>query len=292
MNPPFLRGDSFIRRNHVMEERSCRILAEGQVYIEYGPAAMKVLAYANGEPLTELCCRAVHVIHRALEEISASGPLLRRYSGEIDPTRLSGLPRIMYDAVARTEEPTLTPMAAVAGTVADAVADWLFSCGATVAAANNGGDIALRLAPGNSIRLRTVRSLLTGTASDPIVLRAEDGIGGICTSGLGGRSFTRGVVESLSVFSSRASQADALATHLANCSYIPSERVASTLAKNLDPSTDIPELSVVTAVDTLTEEERRQAVSQVLEEAKRQYARSNYICMRGYLQGETFFWPE
>ncbi len=261
---------------------------EGQVYIEYGPVAMQVTALCGREPLTDLCREAATVIRAVLEEVAAAMPLLKRPPGEIDPALLGGLPLKMYQAVRRTGEPTLTPMAAVAGTISDAVADWLVLHGATVAVANNGGDIALRLAPGEQISLRTVISLQTGEMSRPVTIRAEDGIGGICTSGLGGRSFTRGVADSVSVFAARAGWADALATHLANASFIESERVAATLAKNLDPNTDIPELTVVTAVGALQPEERDMAVSRLLQEAGRQHDLGNFIRLSGYIQRQYF----
>ena len=175
--------------------------------------------------------------------------------------------------------------------VADTVADWLADQGAAVAVANNGGDVALRLAPGQSLRLRTVIDLRTGETSQPALIQAGAGIGGICTSGLGGRSFTRGIAESVTVFAARANVADALATHLANCSFIDSPRVASTLAVNLDPQTDIPELEVVTATDILPEEELHRAITQVLEEAGRQYSAGLLIRMEGSIQGRRFAFP-
>lgn len=271
-----------------MEQIQIRKLEEGQIYVEYGPVAMLLMAFTNGVPRTALCYAAVETIHSSLEQIAAALPVLRCRPAEIHPGNLTGVPLEMYRAVVRTGEATLTPMAAVAGSVADVVADFLQAEGATVAVANNGGDIALRLAPGEQLRLRTVTALRTGETTTPVVIHSEDGIGGICTSGLGGRSFTRGVMDSLSVFSPRASWADALATHLANCSFLESDRVATTLAKNLAPGTDIPELTVVTAVDSLTAEEKRRAVAQVLQEAERQRKRGDLLGISGYIQGFHF----
>ena len=210
---------------------------------------------------------------------------------EVRAERLSGIPANMLRAVLAVDEPTLTPMAAVAGATADAVADFLQENGAEIAISNNGGDVALRLSPGRTVRLRTVRNLTTGETSEPVLLRAEQGIGGICTSGLGGRSFTRGVADSLTVFAGRAALADALATHLANCSYIDSPRVAATLAGNLDPQSDIAALRVVTAVDTLLPEELLQSREQVLREAGRQRTAGNRFRAEANIQGFCFSFP-
>lgn len=276
----------------MLKDEHIRIMPEGQVYIEYGPTAMLVAAYnEEGKPLTDLCRNAFKVLRTGLAQIAEALPLLRRRPDAVTESHLQGLPLAMCRAVRLTGEPTLTPMAAVAGSLADTVADWLADQGAAVAVANNGGDVALRLAPGQSLRLRTVIDLRTGETSQPALIQAGAGIGGICTSGLGGRSFTRGIAESVTVFAARANVADALATHLANCSFIDSPRVASTLAVNLDPQTDIPELEVVTATDILPEEELHRAITQVLEEAGRQYSAGLLIRMEGSIQGRRFAFP-
>ena len=60
---------------------------------------------------------------------------------------------------------------------------------------------------------------------------------------------------------------------------------------NLDPQTDIPELEVVTATDILPEEELHRAITQVLEEAGRQYSAGLLIRMEGSIQEPAFCVP-
>ena len=278
-------------KKRAMGSELVRVMEPGRVYVEYGPVAMMIAAYGKDAPMTELCTEAVTVVRRALEEVTAQLPELRKPPVEVRAERLSGIPANMLRAVLAVDEPTLTPMAAVAGATADAVADFLQENGAEIAISNIGGDVALRLSPGRTVRLRTVRNLTTGETSEPVLLRAEQGIGGICTSGLGGRSFTRGVADSLTVFAGRAALADALATHLANCSYIDSPRVAATLAGNLDPQSDIAALRVVTAVDTLLPEELLQSREQVLREAGRQRTAGNRFRAEANIQGFCFSFP-
>lgn len=165
----------------------------------------------------------------------------------------------MAESVLATGEPTLTPMAAVAGTVADAMADWLFARGADLVAVNNGGDVALRLGEGRSIRMGILPDL-NGRVTEIVEIRAEDGIGGVCTSGLGGRSLTRGIAGGVTVFSRRCALADACATHIANCSYIESPRVHTCLAGEIEPESDIASLRIVTAVGRFSQR-RKSAVS-------------------------------
>ncbi len=252
-------------------------LSPGKVLFNYGPTTMMVVADKDGEPLTDLIIRAFDLIDRSLTEITSKLDILKKMPDEIEPESLTGLPKKMLDAVLAVGEPTLTPMAAVAGCISDEVADWIFSQGATRVMVNNGGDIAVRLAEGQSVKLGIVTSLATGEMDRVITLKAEDGIGGICTSGLGGRSLTRGVATGVTVLSSRCILSDALATHIANCSYIESEAVAHMKAKHVDPNTDIPELEVVLSVQGLTGKEVKQALKQIDTEAMRQKKKGNLI---------------
>jgi ApbE superfamily uncharacterized protein (UPF0280 family) len=264
-----------------------RILAPGKVHFDYGPVSMVVTAMAREQPLTELCCQTFEVIDSALKEISAALPYLRRYAGEINGAALSGLPLVMFESVKALGEPTLTPMAAVAGTIADCVADWLFAQQADQVTVNNGGDIALRLGPGKSVQVGIVSSLEQGRIDHVVRVTDQDGIGGIATSGLGGRSFTRGIAQGLSAFARNCALADALATHLANVSFIQSPRVFTRRAGDLDPDSDIRDLEVVTAVDPLTEDEINRSLEQIRQEALRQKQLGNLLALRASVQGKS-----
>ncbi len=266
-----------------------QVLPDGRVFVDYGPASMVITARRQGEPFPEAAEAAFPLIESALAEIAQALPVLRRAGG--DYSRLEGLPRVMAEAVLAAGEPTLTPMAAVAGTVADAVADWIFAQGADVVAVNNGGDVALRLGPGQSLRMGILPEL-EGGISQVVTLQAEDGVGGVCTSGLGGRSLTRGIARAVTVFSRRCALADACATHLANCSYVASPRVHICLAGELEPESDIAGLTVVTGVDSLEEHEVRQGLEQVRREALRQLERGNLLFAAADIQGRRLWVPE
>ena len=256
-----------------------RTLPDGRVFVDYGPVSMVITARRQGTPLPELAEAAFPLIEASLAEIAGELPRLRLPSGAGDFSQLEGLPRVMAEAVLSAGEESLTPMAAVAGTLADAVADWLFANGADVAVVNNGGDVALRLGPRPqstyakrpnfphpTLFVYTVRMSLNQYVVE--VLRAEDGIGGVCTSGLGGRSLTRGIASAVSVFSRRCAVADACATHIANCSYLSSPRVHTCLAGDLEPESDIAGLTIVRQVDPLEEAEIRQGLEQIRQEAR------------------------
>lgn len=267
-----------------------RTLDDGRVFVDYGPASMVITARRGEETLSELARSAFPRIRDHLAEIAGQLPRLRQYPGDADFSGLEGLPRVMAEAVLATGEPTLTPMAAVAGTMADAVADWLFAQGADLVLVNNGGDIALRLGPGRQVRMGILPDL-NGAISQVVTIRAEDGIGGVCTSGLGGRSFTRGIARSVTVFSRRCATADACATHIANCSYVPSPRVQTCLAGDLDPQSDIAGLQIVCGTQTLEPEEVRRGLEQVRQEAQRQRERGNLLYVAADVQSSQLWYP-
>ncbi len=208
-------------------------------------------------------------------------------SPQVELEQLAGAGETMARAVLRTGDPWLTPMAAVAGTVADAVADFLFAQGAEKVTANNGGDIALRLAPGQSLGLGVLYDLERGGVDRVVHLTAEKGVGGVATSGLGGRSLTTGIASGVTVFSRRCAQADALATLLADRSCIDSPAVHTRLAGELDPDSDIADLPVVVSVEPLSREEKERALEQVLREAEEQYRRGNLLACIATVQGVT-----
>ena len=266
-------------------DEAFRILEDGRVFFDYGPASMVVTARRGDEELSALAASAFPFLRDSLAEIAEALPILRQFPEGMDYSELTGLPRVMAESVVAAGEPTLTPMAAVAGTVADAVADWLFARGADLVAVNNGGDVALRLGEGRSIRMGILPDL-NGRVTDVVEIRAEDGIGGVCTSRLGGRSLTRGVAGGVTVFSRRCALADACATHIANCSYIDSPRVHTCLAGDIEPESDIASLRIVTAVEPLLPEERKHALAQVRQEAARQAERGNLVRVFADIQGE------
>lgn len=101
-------------------DEAFRILDDGRVFFDYGPASMVVTARRGDENLSDLAASAFPFLRDSLSEIAGALPILRQYPDGMDYSELTGLPRVMAESVLATGEPTLTPMAAVAGTVADA----------------------------------------------------------------------------------------------------------------------------------------------------------------------------
>jgi len=222
----------------------------------------------HGDPQPEVCTRAAKEAIGFLEEIAQHMDEVKNPARMLaePPTHL--LIHSMWSAVTAVGDPDLTPMAAVAGTLADAAADFLASQGLTRVVVNNGGDVALRLAAGETVTVGIRPDLNADQVTHRVVITSEKDIGGVCTSGLGGRSFTRGVASAATVLASRASIADAAATAVANATYVRSPVVQRRVADSIYPDSDLKGVEITVSVGHLTEEEVFTALDQGVNRAE------------------------
>jgi ApbE superfamily uncharacterized protein (UPF0280 family) len=268
-------------------------LGDGTVLVECGPMRMFVEGYSDGIIQPELCRQAAQEAIKFLEqvaehraEIQAPGLCLTEPSKKL-------LTHEMWQAVRLVGDEDLTPMAAVAGTIADATADWLASEGLSKVVVNNGGDVALRLSPGETITVG-IRPEVTGTeVAQRVLISSEMNIGGVCTSGLGGRSFTRGVASAATAFASRASVADAAATAVANATFIVSPAVHRCPADSIDPNTDLRGVEITCLVEELTRDEIDTALKKGLSRAEQLVERGvivgAYVAVKGEMRCTAAF---
>ena len=264
----------------------------GKLFLDYGPISMVIAASRDGEPLTALCRDAGQIAVDCLTELGPQLKLLKRSWTQFEPGELSGVAVTMWQAVQATADNDLTPMAAVAGAFADKVADWLQQQGATKVLVNNGGDVAIRLLADETTKVGVMPEIGGEGFSKLVRLTSGDGIGGIATSGLGGRSFTCGVMESVTVLAKSCAVADAFATSLANASYIDSSAVVRGLARLIDPDTDIPDLMVTESVGRLTPQEVQQSMQQVLARLRDNVDKRIIKGATLHLQGANRSYPE
>jgi uncharacterized protein len=166
--------------------------------------------------------------------------------------------RRMHAAVAPfAAELFVTPMAAVAGAVAEEILGAMLNATQLDRAyVNNGGDIALHLAAGEQFTVGLVdRPGRHGTLRT-LVVGADDAARGIATSGRHGRSFSLGVADAVTVLARTASQADAAATIIANAVDLPGHpAVIRRPANQLQPDSDLGARLVTRDVGKLSNEE-------------------------------------
>ena len=221
-----------------------------------------------------------------LSELVSELPALRREIGGDIPT--GDVARRMYRAAkVHARDGFVTPMAAVAGAVADEVlAAIVGRVSVSRAYVNNGGDIALFLGPG--ARFHAAMAGLDGADQGRIVIDAATGVRGIATSGQGGRSLSFGIADSVTVLARNGADADVAATLIANAVDLPGHRAISRApAQSLDPDSDLGARLVVTSLGQLSGPEVAQALARGLACARAMQARGLIHSAALFLRGQS-----
>lgn len=218
-------------------------LADGKrLHLQDGP--IDLIVECEGRAVDMRCAYEAAVVRFTglLDELCAELTKLRRAADPQHSALKGVVARRMHAAVAPfAADHFITPMAAVAGSVAEEILGTML-CAAPLARAyvNNGGDIALHLEERKRFsiglmdrpdRLGVVRTL---------VIDAEDTARGIATSGRHGRSFSLGIADAVTVLARTASQADAAATIIANAVDLPGHpAIVRSPANELQPDSDL-----------------------------------------------------
>jgi ApbE superfamily uncharacterized protein (UPF0280 family) len=266
-------------------------LADGRrLHLQDGPIDLIVEARGREISLRAAYDAAVRRFTGLLDELCDELPLLRAAA---DPRRclLQGtVARRMHAAVAPfAVDHFITPMAAVAGAVAEEV------LGAMVHEArlercyvNNGGDIALYLADGAQFTVGLVDRPDQPGLMATTVIAADDPSRGIATSGRHGRSFSLGIADAVTVLARTAAQADAAATIIANAVDLPGHpAIVRCRADELQPDSDLGARLVTRHVDVLEEREIISALEAGADKARVLLAAGFIDGAALRLQGET-----
>jgi ApbE superfamily uncharacterized protein (UPF0280 family) len=228
-------------------------------HFQHGP--IDIVIGADGE------ASAVQAAHEAawlrfttvLDELVCELPELRQPVGE-RCTLVSAVARRMWQACQPYRTGFVTPMAAVAGSVAQELIEHYARPGVQRAWVNNGGDIALHLAHGESIRVGLFADLARFDVAAAQLPLQTDGqmtvhatlpVRGVATSGWRGRSFSFGIADSVTVLARTAAQADVAATLIANAVNVPDARIERRPANELRHDTDLGDRPVTFHVPTL-----------------------------------------
>ena len=142
-----------------------RELDPGKVALDFGPTQMIIQVFGNGASSSVAIEAAVYA-SKLVGELAEFKLLAARPQQEI--LTVDGLPDVlqrMIEAVKISGDTDLTPMAAVAGTLSDMTADWLFARGVAKVIVNNGGDIAIRLSGAERAVIGKEVQRITGLAS-------------------------------------------------------------------------------------------------------------------------------
>ncbi|MCA0246770.1 MAG: UPF0280 family protein [Proteobacteria bacterium] len=241
-------------------------LVDGRLHLQHGPIDLIIEAFGAAEDVERAYAQATERFGDILPTLVGELPLLRRPLAEAYPLLQGPVARRMAEATWPHRAVYITPMAAVAGAVADEMLQALVR-GRTLdkAYVNDGGDIAIHLTAGHELRAGIFAQGLDGVAR----LTAERPVRGIATSGRGGRSFSLGIADSVTVLATTAAAADAAATLIANAVNLDHPAIDRRAACDLDPDSDLGDLPVTVAVGTLPLEIVAEALARGVAEARR-----------------------
>ncbi|HWK44194.1 MAG TPA: UPF0280 family protein [Stellaceae bacterium] len=233
------------------------ILADGRRHFQHGPIDLVIEAFGPVTAVAAAYAAAERRFQAVLNELVAELWLLRRPLAD-ERLWLDGpVARRMIAACWPYRDRFITPMAAVAGAVADEILAAMRAAGALDRIyVNNGGDIALHLAPGQRFDIGVAASpdpRSNAALAGRVSVLAGDGIGGIATSGRGGRSFSLGIADAVTVLAGDAASADAAATMIGNAVDIDHPAVRRAPASSIKDDTDLGGRLVTTGLGTLPE---------------------------------------
>jgi ApbE superfamily uncharacterized protein (UPF0280 family) len=232
-----------------------RTLLDGRrLHLNDGP--IDVIIEADG-PATAVRAAYESAARRfvtVLDELCAELPLLRRRATHSSPQPRGPIANAMSAAVRPyCEHHFITPMAAVAGAVAEAVlAEMARAADLERAYVNNGGDIALHLSGRQRYMLGMIERPDSPALFGSVDVHGASPVRGVATSGWRGRSFSLGIADAVTVLAETAAQADAAATIIANGVDLPDHPAVTRVpASEIYPESDLGTIPVTREVGPL-----------------------------------------
>lgn len=268
---------------------------------QHGP--IDLILSADGEPAAlesayaSCWARFVDVLPELVGELKRLRQPLRADASVHECPLVGAVARRMWCACHPHRARFITPMAAVAGSVADELIGAFAREGITRAYINNGGDIAFHLTEGQQYRVGVFADLSESLAN----MQRADGLGldanftldermpirGIATSGWRGRSFSLGIADSVTVLAHDAASADVAATMIANAVNLEHAGIVRTPASSLKDDTDLGDRLVTVDVPPLPQPLIDFALARGVEAAQRLRERGLIAGAALFLQGRV-----
>ncbi len=271
-----------------------RPLPGGRWHFQHGPIDCVIGADGDAAAVGDALEAAWARFQGVLAELVNELPLLRANLAAAPDGSVAPLGAVAQRMVAACrpyarQGTFITAMAAVAGSVAQELIGHFEQPGVRRAYVNNGGDIALHLAPGESFDV--------GLVVDPEqTLPAIDGqfridaasaVRGVATSGWRGRSLSLGIADAVTVLATTAAHADAAATMVANAVNADDPRIARAPASAVRDDSDLGELLVTVDVPALAPGVVARALAAGAACAEREIAAGRILAVALCLQGRV-----
>ena len=268
-----------------------RLLPDGRrLHMHDGPIDLMVEAFGAPNDIAAAYRAASSRFVTVLDELCSELQLLRQPVDDESSHPNEAIARRMFEAVQPYASRTfITPMAAVAGAVAEEILQAMSSA-ATLARAyvNDGGDISIHLENGEKFVVGMVERPDRPSLFGSTTIEFRDPVRGIATSGWRGRSFSLGIADAVTVLAATAAQADAAATIIANAVDLPGNaNIVRLPARELAPDSDLGDLPVTQSVGELTPDEIDGALTSGLCMAESLRESSLIHAAALHLQGET-----
>ncbi|MEH6403401.1 MAG: UPF0280 family protein [Sneathiella sp.] len=248
-----------------------RMMVDGRrLHMQHGPMDIIAEAFGAEDEIAKAYKQGSDFFQTVLEVLVSDLDDLKK---SIDPNQVpefKGIALAMWRAAHLfSENRYVTPMAAVAGAVADGVKHAMLN-GRHLEKlyVNNGGDISLHLSGQATFSSAIIEDQDRPCVNAKLIVRAEDNISGVATSGWRGRSFSRGIADAVTVLAKTAAKADVAATLIANDVFISSPSVQQEPANSLRDDTDLGNLPVTVNVGELSPFEISTALQNGLDTAQ------------------------
>ena len=237
------------------------LLDDGRLHLQHGPIDLIIEAFADDRRDMEMAyeqasMRLSGLLSKLVLELKKLRTPLSNYFPEFDDPVAQRMARAVWPY----REQYITPMATVAGSVADEILQALVA-GRDLnrAYVNNGGDIALHLAPGEIFEIG-IAGLEDAAVKGQFRIHAHANVRGVATSGWRGRSFSLGIADSVTVLAGSAAEADAAATMIANAVNVEHPGIKRVPACDIQTESDLGSLLVTRDVPILDREKIRFAL--------------------------------
>ena len=256
-------------------------LADGKrLHLQDGPIDLIIEATGRPDQVKAAYANAIARFDGLLDELCNELPDLRRPASLSASMKGVVAKRMQAAVLPFAADEFITPMAAVAGAVAEEILGAMMSVADIDRAyVNNGGDIALHLGAGQSFSIGLVERPDVPVLAGRCHLTSFDDSRGIATSGVHGRSFSLGIADAVTVLASSAAQADAAATIIGNAVDLPGHpAVTRCRASDIQPDNDLCNRLVTRHVGPLSQKEITTALDAGI-------GRAEQLLQRGLIHG-------
>ena len=271
-------------------------LGNGRWHFQHGPIDCILSAEGETGAAAECIEHAWSRFRGVLDELVAELPLLRADLSSLPGSRVAPHGPIARRMVVACRAHAaggrfITAMAAVAGSVAEELIASFAEPRIRRAFVNNGGDIALHLAPGASFDVGLFADPAHGLAGLPLdgrfSIEAHSPVRGIATSGWRGRSFSLGIADAVTVLATTASAADAAATVIGNAVDVADARIVRRPANDVRDDSDLGHRLVTCEVPTLAPALVERALANGVARARREIESGRVVAALLCLQGRA-----